>query len=226
MSKENRINLNLGCGQVQPKSWINADSSLNALLQRFPFGKSIAKSLGAKEYASSRLIYMNLNKRWTRFATESVDTVYASHLFEHLSPHSAQLFLIEAFRVLKPGGTIRLVVPDLYAHSKEYTERYEVGDAQAYKQFMWALNLHREGQYPSRNFLHNLVGWIQGYPHQHKYMYDFYALSERLTSAGFKNIIRCAHGESSRINTITDLENEIITGYGNSLYIEAEKQIK
>ena len=73
------------------------------------------------------MVYMNLNRKWNRFKDASVDVVYASHLFEHLSLSSANLFLAESYRCLKPGGVIRVVVPDLYQICKKYINEYDGG---------------------------------------------------------------------------------------------------
>jgi len=220
----NNLKLNLGCGQVRPEGWINTDSSLNSLIQQLPLGKKMAKLLGAnQEYQSGNAKYMNLNKKWTQIQNSSVEVVYASHLFEHLSSQSASLFLSEAYRVLAPNGTIRLVVPNLSAHATLYIEEFNKGNKDAYKQFMWALNMHLEGQYPPNKMLHNLIGSFQGYPHQHKYMYDFFALASKLGDHGFVDVVESTHGLSQNIKSIGDVENETIKGYGLSLYIEGKK---
>src|SRR5689334_18446754 len=97
-----KLRLNLGCGSVRPAGWVNTDSSLNAHLQRLPIiGTMVPKLIGRVKYDSANVKYMNLNKRWN-FASDSVDIVYASHLFEHLTIKSADLFLRESFRCLKP----------------------------------------------------------------------------------------------------------------------------
>lgn len=41
------------------------------------------------------------------------DAVYASHILEHLHPHEVAMALTECCRVLKPGGELRVHVPDL-----------------------------------------------------------------------------------------------------------------
>lgn len=45
----------------------------------------------------------------------SVDHIFAEHVFEHIDPHQAMRFLQDCYRILKPGGTIRLCVPTLEA---------------------------------------------------------------------------------------------------------------
>ena len=46
------------------------------------------------------------------FATEDVDMIFSSHMLEHFTYADGLKFLRECRRVLKPGGLIRLIVPD------------------------------------------------------------------------------------------------------------------
>lgn len=46
------------------------------------------------------------------FHDNSVDLIYASHIFEYFDRIEVILVLKEWFRVLKPNGTLRLAVPD------------------------------------------------------------------------------------------------------------------
>ena len=43
----------------------------------------------------------------------SVDGTWASHIIEHLYAHDVPIALRELYRVLKPGGVVRIAVPDL-----------------------------------------------------------------------------------------------------------------
>jgi predicted SAM-dependent methyltransferase len=47
------------------------------------------------------------------FADGSVDEVYASHVFEHLSMGRVGPALLGVHRIIKPGGIFRIAVPDL-----------------------------------------------------------------------------------------------------------------
>lgn len=217
-----KIKLNLGCGAIRPEGWINADSSFNAHLQRFPLvGKFLSKSLNAVEYKSNDVVYMNLNKRW-KYKDDSVDVVYASHLFEHLTIRSASLFLKESYRCLKKGGVIRLVVPDLHKVCLKYLEDYgdaSVEDPTVY--ILWAMNLHKEAQYANENFLSRVMNEFRGYPHQHKFMYDDKSLAFRMKNAGFSQIRSCVYGESNYIQEIQDVEGAKESYL--SAYVEAIK---
>ncbi len=50
------------------------------------------------------------------------DLVYHSHVLEHFEKTKAPLFINECYRVLKPGGIIRVVVPDLEEIARLYLE--------------------------------------------------------------------------------------------------------
>lgn len=206
----NSMKLNLGCGYVRPQGWINTDSSLNANIQRIPLiGKPIAKMLNTVEYDNDNIIYMNLNNPW-QFHSNSIDTVYASHLFEHLSLKSSELFLKEAYRTLKPGGVLRLVVPDLYQIAKKYIALYDQSDENVdTTQFiMWAVNMHREGQYGSPGIFKKIIYELQGYPHQHKYMYDDKSLTQKVLNHGFSKPLLLSYGKSEYISEIKDVEGK------------------
>jgi SAM-dependent methyltransferase len=92
-----RLLLNLGCGVTFHPDWTNADL--------FPAAPGILKQ--------------NLEKP-RRFARESFEGVYHSHVLEHLPKRVGEAFLKECFRVLRPGGVLRVVVPDLEAIARLY----------------------------------------------------------------------------------------------------------
>lgn len=94
--------LNLGCGNRYHPSWVNVD-------YRCTGPGVIAQDL----------------TRGIPFADDSFDAVYHSHLLEHFSKAGAAAFLKECFRVLRPRGILRAVVPDLEQIARLYLELLE-----------------------------------------------------------------------------------------------------
>jgi hypothetical protein len=54
------------------------------------------------------------------FPDKSVDSIVASHVLEHFPHAQVQAVVTEWVRVLKPGGTIRIAVPDLAKIAENY----------------------------------------------------------------------------------------------------------
>lgn len=82
--------LNIGCGACHHPAWINLDL----------------------EPRSSDVMALDASQGLP-FESNSVDVCYSSHVLEHLRPAEADDFVAQQHRVLKPGGVIRVVVPDL-----------------------------------------------------------------------------------------------------------------
>jgi len=213
-----RVLLNLGCGSTRPPGWYNADASVSSLLQALPIVGGLVRKIAPVAYASPAR-YLDLRRRWP-FDDATVDVVYASHVLEHLSEPDARAALREARRVLRPGGVIRIAVPDLYSNAKAYVAAVEDGDADAAARFLYVLNMHVEQTYPAGGSLaHRVVHALQRFPHQHKYMYDAATMKARLREAGFATIVDGRYGDSRYVPEIRDVES---TGEGvPSLYVEA-----
>jgi predicted SAM-dependent methyltransferase len=97
----------------------------------------------------------------------SVETIYACHVLEHFMRREAKQVLAEWFRVLRPGGILRLAVPDFSALVDEYVENRQLGTV------IGPLLGRQDGLY---NFHHNV--------------YDMATLSTELRAAGFTHIHR------------------------------------
>lgn len=47
------------------------------------------------------------------FETDSVDNIFCSHVIEHVEYDAVERFILDAYRVLKPGGVLRITCPDI-----------------------------------------------------------------------------------------------------------------
>jgi len=115
-------------------------------------------------------------------------TVYHCHFLEHLDNQQGWEFLKECWRILAPGGTMRVVVPDLELWCKSYVEKR-----------MEFLTWYQT-QLDSNPTLYStpgqiLMGHLQGW--QHKMAYDFDTLEHLLTTLGFTNIVQGMYGVSN-----------------------------
>lgn len=81
--------LNLGCGSNILPNWLNCDGS-----------------------PCPDAVFMDCTKNFP-LPSGSFDHVFAEHLIEHMELPAIEAFLQECHRILKPGGTIRLVTPNL-----------------------------------------------------------------------------------------------------------------
>lgn len=109
--------LNLGCGHRYHKSWINLDY-----------------------VACSPDVIAHDLRTPLPFEDNVFDAVYHSHVLEHLPKRLAPLFLDECLRVLKPGGIIRVAVPDLESIVAQYTKLLPqaiAGDKAAQERYDW-----------------------------------------------------------------------------------------
>ena len=76
------------------------------------------------------------------FPKDSFDAAYGSHVLEHLDPDAAMRLLRECHRILRQGGLLRIVVPNLEAIARLYLDSLEgaaKGDVEAAFRYDWAM---------------------------------------------------------------------------------------
>ena len=97
----------------------------------------------------------------------SVDLIYACHVLEHADYKESEIALKRWFTVLKPGGVLRLAVPDMEAHFAHYYYHKDL------------------------TLLHSTFWGSQRHPYDyHKNGWDLKKIKKDLTNAGFRDIIR------------------------------------
>ena len=95
--------------------WLNADF----VYTRLPVG------VVCEDWRTGRYILrQDAGRRWP-FEDGSFDIVYSEHMFEHVLPTDGAAFLKEMYRVLRPGGVLRVTTPDLEKYLLGYARRHE-----------------------------------------------------------------------------------------------------
>jgi predicted SAM-dependent methyltransferase len=185
--------LHLGCGEHILPGFLNTDC----------FGNSKAQ--------------LGVDLRFPLpFADVSWKGIYAHHVWEHIPFDSCCALARECRRVLKPGGVVRIVVPDAEKFVRAYSRE---GDARR-EMFGWyphwhmkEQNIHTPMQMLNYVFRDNRFN-------RHEYAWDFETLERVLREAGFARVERAA------LNVSTDPK---LAGHDNtgwealSLYVEAVK---
>lgn len=192
------VKLNIGCGTSGIKGWVNIDNSPTILLSRLPFGRRI---FGTPDWPRD-VRRADVRKR-IPFPDSSVSCVYSSHTFEHFTYEESQAVARECFRVLRPGGVLRIVVPDLGILVRDYVA--ETADALASHKFVSRLLLTTN----VRDIVHSGA--------HHQQMFDDRSLVHMLQGAGFA-APEVATFRRSRIAEIAQIEIE--SRRSESLYVE------
>lgn len=125
------------------------------------------------------------------FPDRSFDYVFSEHQIEHILYPEGVFVLRECFRMLKPGGMLRIATPDLerivglYAAEKSDTQ-------QRYIRFVTDSFIPETSDYnPCFVVNCDVRNW------DHKFIYDFATLAQEMHRAGFVEVTRHAAGESA-----------------------------
>jgi len=177
------LRINIGCWFRPLDGWINVDGIPN------PHADILADLRCRLPFESSCARY-----------------IFAEHVIEHLRREEALLFLKECYRILAPGGAIRLITPDLERFVRAYLEHdanfFAIASPDASRPVQ-ALNvMFRQGG-------------------AHNYAYDFEELGIILREAGFRDI----HHSSFRNSVWPELNLDVTDQQrqAESLYVESSK---
>lgn len=163
--------LHVGCGARVEKGWVNID---------------LNPSTAGVQNVDVR--------RGLPFETASFDFVYSEHFIEHLERREGEYFVLEAARVLRPGGVIRISTPDMESLAQLY---------------LAALRFRTSPQAqatPDPAAFFAPVGWVPQDPAElinggmryweHRHLWDFESMSRSLYLAGFSGVARAKHGHT------------------------------
>ena len=179
VGSEKRINL--GCGTTAPEGWVNIDRSPGLILSKAP----------GLRWAASKIVLLRgpqAHVEWPEgirrldvtkglpFRTSSADAIYSSHMLEHLARRDAIRLLGECRRVLRPGGVLRLALPDLRRMASIYVQSR---DPEAADAFVEASGLGIES-FPRGS--RRLIKAVSGA--RHRWMYDAASIASLCQKAG------------------------------------------
>jgi len=196
-------NLNIGSFAGIAPGWENTDVTPHIFVAKLPGAARVLRGLGLmsreryeehRRGTFSKVRYMNAARPFP-YPTGTFDNVFTCHMLEHLYRSQAERCLQEIFRVLKPGGLLRVVVPDLDMLVRAYDQRD-----------------------PSPLLEAIYVSYQPRDKNRHHWMYTAESLSALLTSVGFHDVERVAYqqGRCPDIDVLDSRPHE-------SLFMEAIK---
>lgn len=188
--------LQIGTGPHPLKGWLNSDL-----------------------YRREGVVHLDATRPFP-FPDASFNFIFSEHMIEHVPWGGGFSMLKECHRVLKPGGKIRLVTPDLNRLLQVTGNQSDSWDAEY---LAWYHQRHfPDAAIPGKcwmmnNFMHS---W------GHQFIYDEQTLTKTLEKVGFSGVRRGVAGTSEE-SIFQGLENEdrMPPGYLNreSLVLEAVK---
>ncbi len=175
--------LNVGCGPNPHPDFINLD---------YHWGSGVD-------------ICWDITKKKYPLEDDSLDAIYTEHCLEHISFDAFRKNIGEFYRMLRPGGVLRLIMPDGEVYLDIY-QRRKLGEN---------VKMPHEEGYISP--MARINGIFRG--HGHQFIYDFDTVRKILEDAGFKNIVKetFCHGRDKRLLLDAEWRSD------ESLYVEANK---
>lgn len=155
-------------------------------------------------------------------ADHSFAYVMSEHHIEHIAYQQGVNMLQESFRVLKPGGKIRISTPDLGGYIKIYTTKVKTPQQQEYinlirEHFMPWAEQDDSGIFVLNNAFRN---W------EHQFLFDEALLNQVLNQVGFVNVVRKGPWESDDEH-LRQIENRGDNAINNfeTVTLEAQKPL-
>ena len=169
------VKLHLGCGTVYKDGWINIDNNSDNNIEKLDLNLDLRKQLP--------------------FPANSVDFIYNEHFLEHLTVEEGISAIKDFFRILKPGGVMRIAMPDLKITIQTYLDEDWKENGKAFLEKYGLAFIQTRAE--SINISFRCWG--------HKWLYDWEELERRLKEAGCEKIKRC-HLFESEHNALRNLE--------------------
>ncbi|MFI5335178.1 MAG: class I SAM-dependent methyltransferase [Opitutales bacterium] len=203
--------------------WVRRNRSFQLGLGRIATLQYLDIGCGPKTHAQ----FINLDYSWypqvdvcwdirrgLPFRDQSLRGVFSEHCLEHFDLPEALILLREIRRVLQPGGTVRIIVPDGEIYLRTYLRH---------------LNGDHHGRFPFQEAddqgklwtpiasVNRLFYMDRAHPWGHRTIYDGELLSAALRECGFTGIQKCGFNLGRDRQLLIDSPSRQI----ESLYVEA-----
>jgi len=185
------VKLHVGCGTVYKDGWINIDNNSDNNIEKLDVNVDLRNGLP--------------------FQNDSADFIFNEHFLEHLTWDEGLQTIKEFMRVLKPGGVLRIAMPDLVRSVRIYEDENWKNNNREYFEKYGLTSVKTRAQ----NLNIDFRSW------GHKHLYDFEELERLLREAGCVNIRRQLLHESG----YEELQN-LETRAESTLIAEIEKEAK
>ncbi|WP_130470374.1 class I SAM-dependent methyltransferase [Candidatus Magnetaquicoccus inordinatus] len=223
--------LHLGCGGFAVNGWLNSDGSWHVWLARWPRVRRVAIACGLLPHFHidhpwpQTILHLDLRRKLP-FPDNHFTAIYASHVLEHLERQAAVALLREARRCCRPGGVIRMAVPNLSVQVNDYLQGRILPEAPGHTPADTLLHrLHFRpavttgGRFQSlRRLYHHLYDF-----NSHKWGYDSTSLTALFREAGLSDALERQLLDSA-IADISAIERPERIGDGGTLIVEAIKR--
>jgi predicted SAM-dependent methyltransferase len=172
--------LNVGCGTDYKEGWVNIDNNSDNNIEKLDLNWDLRKPLPFEE--------------------NSVDFIFNEHFMEHLTVEEGQAALKDFMRVLKPGGILRIAMPDLEAAVAFYNDKN-------WKKKSFIKRFGLEFVETRAELLNMNFRWWG-----HQWLYDWDELERRLKQAGCTKYRRCKLRKSKHkeLNNLEIREESIL----------------
>lgn len=183
---EGKVWLNVASSAYPLEGFANLDNHILMRVLDWPFLKQFVPAanrnlLEAYEKAARTATMVRHDcRKPLPLPDASVDHILCSHFLEHVFPDEAAGIIADFRRVLKPGATLHVIVPDIAVMARGYVAR--TGEKTAADEFVRAMMLTKPARGSLRYRLMELSG---GFGLQHRWMYDNASMRARVEAAGF-----------------------------------------
>jgi predicted SAM-dependent methyltransferase len=191
--------LHMGCGQVLLSGWCNI---------MYERGKEYGNP---KMHNGARFLNYDLLAPWL-WMENSIRNIAAAHFIEHLNLDQCLEFCAKAYKILSPGGVLRLSCPDLEIYARNYCAgNTTFFNDEKIKKYCFTRQARTKSQIFASKAYDNGA---------HKWFHDFPSVRDVMERCGFSSIRKCnrLEGQTPDLQLLELPEREI-----ESLYVEGKK---